>query len=65
MIHLDLADAEADALRETLNGLLSDLRLEIAETDSPEFSDSLQLKRSRLERIMEQLPRVHLPAIKV
>lgn len=55
MIQLDIYADEVTALREALEGLLSDLRYEINSTDSHDYKDGLKLKQKLLERVSTQL----------
>ena len=48
-------DRELEVLRETLGSVLSDLRMEIADTDLKDFRDQLKAKRSLLEVILGKL----------
>ncbi|MCU0634084.1 MAG: hypothetical protein MUE41_04340 [Gemmatimonadaceae bacterium] len=56
-ISLTFTRAEADLLRELLEGALSDLRMEIADTDSYDFRQALKRKESLLHRILDDLSR--------
>jgi hypothetical protein len=51
MIHLDLDDKERQILGETLRSYLSDLRYEIADTDSQDFRERLKDRQAVLEKI--------------
>jgi hypothetical protein len=51
MIHLDLDDKERQILCETLRSYLSDLRYEIADTDSLDFRERLKDRKAVLEKI--------------
>jgi hypothetical protein len=55
MIRLELSLADAQVLRSTLENYLSDLRMEIAGTDSQDFRDMLKERKAALQRISEQL----------
>ncbi len=52
MIQLELKDDEGEALREILRSYLSDLRMEIADTDSKDFRESLKEKEAFLNRLL-------------
>lgn len=56
MVSVTLEDAEARILRETLESFLSDLRMEIADTDLKDFRDRLKARRVVLEKIAGRLP---------
>lgn len=55
-----LTDREVDVLRETLGSVLSDLRMEIADTDLKDFRDQLKARRALLEIIVGKLDDNHL-----
>lgn len=55
-----LTDREVDVLRETLGSVLSDLRMEIADTDLKDFRDQLKARRALLEIIVGKLDDHHL-----
>ena len=55
MIHLDLSDAERHALKEILEGTLSDLRMEIANTDRLDFRNMLKERKRVLLKTVEAL----------
>lgn len=54
-IKLELTQDEALVLKEILETCVSDLRMEIADTDSKDFRDMLKGKKSILNRIVELL----------
>jgi hypothetical protein len=51
MHHLDLNSEEASVLRETLENYLSDLQMEIADTDRLDYREQLKHRKSILQRI--------------
>ena len=55
MVQLNLLDDEASVLREMLESDLSDLRMEIANTDSLEFRLGLKKREGLLRKLIEQL----------
>ena len=55
MIHFELSSHDADVLRQTLMTDVSELRDEIAKTDSHDFRAGLKEKRRVLERVVECL----------
>jgi hypothetical protein len=55
MIHLNLTDGEASILRQALATYLSDLRMEIADTDQQEFRDQLKQEEVMMKKILEAL----------
>ena len=56
MARLDLDEGEAGTLREVLEDYVSDLRMEIADTDSQDVRDELKERESLLKRVLERLP---------
>jgi hypothetical protein len=55
MITLDFTEQEAGVLREMLEGYLSDLRFEIADTEKKAFRDDLHKKEDFLKRTIGAL----------
>lgn len=55
MIQLDLNDTEIAYLIEALESYLSDLRYEIADTDSHDFRERLKAKKAALEKTLAAL----------
>jgi len=55
MIELDLSEAEARILAETIEAVLSDLRMEIADTDSMDYREMLKGHKQALQKVLEQL----------
>ncbi len=55
MIHLELNDKEKEILTETLESYLSNLRYEIADTDSYDFRQQLKAKKAVLMKITAAL----------
>jgi hypothetical protein len=55
MIELDLNDEERRALLEVLESVLSDLRMEIADTDSMDFRDRLKARKEVIEKAIGAL----------
>ena len=58
MINLELTEEEAAILKRTLELAVSDVRMEICDTDSPFFKDGLKTEKSVLERVLAQFPAV-------
>jgi hypothetical protein len=52
MISIDLSDKEAETLRQILEDDLSDLRMEIADTDSMAFRETLKDKKEVLQKVI-------------
>jgi hypothetical protein len=55
MVTVKLTPDEADTLAEVLESCVSDLRMEIADTDSMDFRENLKRRRETLEAIVERL----------
>lgn len=55
MVNLELTDEEAAILKRTLELAVSDVRMEICDTDSPDFKDGLKAEKSALERVLAQI----------
>lgn len=55
MIQLKLTDAEAEVLRNILTYHLSELRMEIAGTDSKDFRDDLKEREEVITRLLAEL----------
>ena len=55
MIQVELAEAEAMILSEILQGVISDLRMEIADTDRMDFRESLKERKNVIQRVLDQL----------
>jgi hypothetical protein len=57
MIRLELTEEEAERLRDLCDVALSDLRMEIAGTDSMEFRERLKQDAGFLKSLIEQITR--------
>ena len=55
MAQLNLTDGEAGTLQQVLETYLSDLRMEIADTDAQPFRDALKQEEAVITRLIEQL----------
>lgn len=55
MISIDLNKEEARGLLELLEADLSDLRMEIADTDALSYRDGLRAKKLVVQRVIERL----------
>jgi len=55
MIHLELTPDEAEVLGEALESYLSDLRMEIADTDGQDFREMLKARKVVLNRVVAAL----------
>ena len=55
MAQITLTQEEAVALRGALTSYVSDLRMEIADTDSWQFRQNLKREELLLKKLMEQL----------
>jgi hypothetical protein len=57
-MRIDLSEEEAKILRETLSGEISELGLEIADTDQKDFREMLKGRKQILKSVMSKLERV-------
>lgn len=57
MVQLDLTDEELEVLREALESYISDMRMEIADTDNIDFRAQLKAKKGVLDKVMKSLSR--------
>jgi len=55
MIRLELTDDDAKVLREALESYLSDLRMEVADTDRQNFRDGLKQEEATIKTILGTL----------
>jgi hypothetical protein len=55
-IHITLSDEEAGSLRSVLENYLSDLRMEIADTERMDLRERLKRQEEFLNRVLAQLP---------
>lgn len=55
MVQLTLTAEEAATLRSALQSYVSDLRMEIADTDSMDFRERLKAEETLLKRLLQQL----------
>jgi hypothetical protein len=55
MVQITLTSEEATTLREVLDNYVSELRMEIANTDSMDFREELKQKKEVLNRVIAQL----------
>ena len=52
---IDLTPPQVEMLREILTDYLSDLRMEIADTDSMDFREELKRRREFVQQLVERL----------
>jgi len=55
MPNLELTTAERDMLRDLLKNYLSDFRMEISQTDTPDYRTELKAQEAMLDKIIEKL----------
>lgn len=55
MATIELNEDEAATLRKVLENYLSDLRMEIADTDALDYREQLKERKALLNRVLEQL----------
>ncbi len=56
MLKLELASDEIEVLRYVLESYLSDLRMEIADTDRMDFREGLKHRKRVIQKVLEALP---------
>ena len=61
MVHLALKPTEAEVLRMVLESYLSDLRMEIADTDSMDYREKLKARKTVLRRIVNMIIEARSP----
>jgi hypothetical protein len=52
MVHIELKPTEAEVLKTVLESYLSDLRMEIADTDSMDFREMLKARKMVLRKVV-------------
>jgi hypothetical protein len=52
---VELSEEESEAVQTALRSYLSDLRMEITDTDNPEYKRALRDERTMLEKAIEKL----------
>jgi len=55
MIHLDLTENEAAALLKVLDYYVSELRMEVTDTEQKDMRDALKLEEGTLKKIQQAL----------
>jgi predicted nucleic acid-binding Zn-ribbon protein len=55
MVNMDITMEEKEIMMESIETAVSNLGLEIADTDKREFKDGLKTKKAALMKILEQL----------
>jgi len=55
MVQINLTPDEVGMLRDILNHYLSDLRMEVADTDTLDFREKLKQEEVFLNRLLQQL----------
>ncbi|MFP4014363.1 MAG: hypothetical protein ACLFVQ_09785 [Chitinispirillaceae bacterium] len=55
MINVEMTDTQARLLIETLEGSISEIRMEIADTDSPFYKDKLRERKEEFAAILNQI----------
>jgi hypothetical protein len=58
MVHLDLTQSEAAALAKVLDYYVSELRMEVSDTDQKDVRDALKAEEGSLEKIRRALKSV-------
>jgi len=55
MVHLDLNENETAVVRQMIERYLSDLRMEITDTDRQDYREMLKERKRVLERVLGEL----------
>ena len=55
MLSIDFSAAENDVLREMIDGMLSELRMEIADTDRLDYREMLRARKQVLQRVLDAI----------
>lgn len=55
MLILSLTDEETEILVESLEGYITELSHEIADTDSMDYRENLKRKKNRLNKILKEI----------
>jgi hypothetical protein len=61
MVRIELQPTEAEVLKEVLESCLSELRMEIAGTDSMDFREKLKARKVALRKIVTAIERAPAP----
>jgi hypothetical protein len=56
VVQIDLTTDEIEVLRDVLQSYLSDLRMEIADTDRMDFREMLKERKRILVKVLDALP---------
>ncbi|MBN2298210.1 MAG: hypothetical protein JXM72_06425 [Deltaproteobacteria bacterium] len=55
MVQLNLSPEEQEALIEVLTDCISDLRMEIADTDKQDFREEIKVRKELLKKVVDAL----------
>ncbi len=55
MVRIELSEADVATLKDVLDSYLSDLRMEIADTDRMDFREGLKDRRKVLESLLDRI----------
>ncbi len=55
MLSIEFTTAERDVLREMVSGMISELRMEIADTDRLEYREMLRARKNVLQRVLDAI----------
>ncbi len=55
MVRIELTEAEAALLEQSLRLLLSDVRMEMCDTDRSDFRDGLKREKAAIESVLAQI----------
>jgi hypothetical protein len=63
VISIDFTSAERKLLREMIDGMLSELRMEIADTDRLDYREMLRARKVVLQRVLDAMDVLPEPEI--
>jgi hypothetical protein len=63
VLSIDFTSAERKLLREMIDGMLSELRMEIADTDRLEYREMLRARKNVLQRVVDAIDPAAEPEI--
>ncbi|MFP4165047.1 MAG: hypothetical protein ACLFQB_14150 [Chitinispirillaceae bacterium] len=55
MVTVEMTEKQVELLIETLQGSISEIRMEIADTDSPFYKDKLRERKDEFATLLDQL----------
>jgi hypothetical protein len=65
VISIDFTSAERTLLQEMIDGMISELRMEIADTDRLEYREMLRARKNVLQRVLDAIDPLAEPQMPV